>query len=191
MAINKIIYGGRVLLDLTGDTVTPDKVLPGFTYHGADGEEHEGTCAFDLDTGNATLKVAEALEGKTFGAGGKLLTGTIKNNGAVSGMISTRDGSYTVPIGYHDGSGSVVIDPAEMAKLIASNIRSGVTILGVEGNMTTTEGEKRQEKTVTPSAGKQIVVPDDGYTCLTSVTVNAIPYAESDNAAGGTTVTIG
>lgn len=66
-----------------------------------------------------------------------------------------------------------------------------MTILGVAGEMSTTEGENRQEKTVTPSTQDQIVVPDTGYTCLTSVTVKAIPYEESSNSAGGKTVVIG
>ena len=191
MGNNKIIYGGKVLLDLTGDTATPDKVLLGFTYHGADGEEHEGTCSFDLDTSGATLKVAEALEGKTFGARGSMMTGTMKNNGAVSGVISTKGGSYTVPIGYHDGSGEVIIDPDEMAKLIAENIRQGVTILGVEGAMSSSEGINAQAKTATPSTSQQTILPDSGYTHLSQVTVEAIRYVESDNAAGGKTVTIG
>lgn len=191
MAINKIIYGNQVLLDLTGDTTTPDKVLLGFTYHDAAGEQQQGTCTFDLDTSDATLKVAEALEGKTFGARGAMMTGTMKNNGAVSGVISTKGGTYTVPIGYHDGSGTVVIDPAEMAKLIATNIRQGVTILGVEGTMSGSEGVKAQSKTVTPSTSQQTVLPDSGYTHLSQVVVAKIPYVESPNAAGGNTVTIG
>ena len=179
------------LLDLTGDTTTPDKVLLGFTFHDAAGELQEGTCTFDLDTSEATLKVAEALEGKSFGARGSLQVGTMKNNGAVSGVISTKDGSYTVPIGYHDGSGTVVIDPAEMAKLIADNIRQGVTILGVEGTMSGSEDIKAQAKSVTPGTEQQTVLPDAGYNYLSQVTVLAIPYVESDNAAGGKTVTIG
>ena len=192
MAINKIIYGGKVLLDLTGDTTTPDKVLLGFTYHDAAGVEQTGTCTFDLDTSSATLKVAEALEGKIFGANGKLQVGTMKNNGAVSGTITTKDGVYTVPIGYHDGSGSVVIDPTEMSKLIAENIRAGITILGVTGTMSGSEDVKAQAKTVTPSAtAAQTVTPDTGYNYLSQVTVEKIPYVESDNAAGGKTVTIG
>jgi hypothetical protein len=113
------------------------------------------------------------------------------NNSAVNGTITTKAGKYTVPQGYHDGSGTVQISETEQAKIVGNNIRQGVTILGVAGTMSTTEGEKRQEKTVTPSAQEQIVVPDTGYTCLTSVTVKAIPYVESDNSAGGKTVTIG
>jgi hypothetical protein len=56
--------------------------------------------------------------------------------------------------------------------------------------MTPNEGEKAQEKTVTPSKEAQTVVPDAGYTCLSSVTIEAIPYVVSENSAGGLTVTI-
>lgn len=191
MAINKIIYGGRTLLDLTGDNIQADKVLLDIQFHGPDGEVYTGTCTFDVDSSSATLKASEALEGKIFAAGGKLVTGTAKNNGAVSGTISTKDGVYTVPIGYHDGSGTVTIDPTEAAKLIAANIREGVTILGVTGSMTGTEDANPQAKSVTPSTSEQVVLPDDGYNYLSQVTIAAIPYVESDNAAGGITVTIG
>lgn len=191
MAISKVVYGGETLIDLTADSVTKDKILKGYTAHGADGEPITGTCEFDANTQDATVAVAEILKDKTAYARGVKHTGTMPNNGAVSGRITSKDGKYTVPQGYHDGSGSVQIDSTEQAKIIPSNIRQGVTILGVAGSMSTTEGEHRQEKTVTPSAEEQVVVPDAGYTCLTSVTVKAIPYVESDNSAGGKTVTIG
>jgi hypothetical protein len=191
MAISKVVYGGETLIDLTADSVTKEKILKGYTAHGADGEPIAGTCEFDANTQDATVAVAEILKDKTAYARGVKLTGTMPNNGAVSGRITSKGSKYTVPQGYHDGSGSVQIDSTEQAKIIPSNIRQGVTILGVAGSMSTTEGEHRQEKTVTPSAEEQVVVPDAGYTCLTSVTVKAIPYVESDNSAGGKTVTIG
>lgn len=191
MAINKVIYGGNILIDLTGDTVTADKILSGFTAHDKSGASIEGTCDFDVNSGDATVAVAEMLTGKTAYARGTKLTGTMPNNGAVSGEISTKDGVYTVPQGYHDGSGSVKIKKIEQDKLIPANIRDGVTILGVEGTMSGSEGVKAQAKTVTPSTVSQTVLPDDGYTHLSQVTVNAIPYVESDNSAGGKTVTIG
>ncbi|MBS6475047.1 MAG: hypothetical protein KH354_03585 [Clostridiales bacterium] len=191
MAINKVIYGGNTLIDLTGDTVTADKLLAGYTAHGKDGEAITGTCTFDVDSGDATAAVAEILSGKTAYARGGKLTGAMPNNGAVAGTISTKAGAYTVPQGYHDGGGKVQIDAAEQAKLIADNIREGITILGVEGTMSGTEGANPQAKTVTPTTAKQEILPDEGYNYLSSVTVNAIPYAESENSAGGTTVTIG
>lgn len=191
MAISKIVYGGRTLIDLTGDTVVANKVLKGYTTHGADGEVITGTCDFDANTQSATATDAEILVGETAYVRGNKITGTMKNNGAVTGKISTKDGKYIVPQGYHDGSGTVQIDATEQAKLVSTNIREGVTILGVTGSMSGTEGEKAQEKTVTPSTEAQTILPDEGFTCLSGVTVEAIPYAEADNSAGGITVTIG
>lgn len=191
MAISKVIYGGQTLIDLTADTVVADKLLKGYKAHGADGEVINGACTYDADTQDATATAAEILTGKTAYNKGNKVTGTMKNNGAVSGKISTKTGKYTVPQGYHDGSGTVQIDSTEQAKLIPANIRDGVTVLGVTGTMSPNEGEKAQEKTVTPSTTAQTVVPDSGFTCLSSVTVGAIPYVESDNSAGGVTVTIG
>lgn len=193
MAINKVIYGGTTLIDLTSDTVTEDKMLSGYTAHDKSGAQITGTCTYDVDSTDATAAVAEILSGKTAYARGQKLTGTMKNNGAVSGTISSKEEEYTVPLGYHDGSGKVGIDATEQAKIIPENIREGITILGVEGTMSGTEEVKPQAKTVTPSKEQQVVLPDSeqGYNYLSQVTVNAIPYNESENSAGGTTVTIG
>lgn len=191
MAISKVVYGGNTLIDLTADTVIKDKLLKGYTAHGADGEPITGTCEYDANTQDATASEAEILTGKSAYVRGVKLSGKMPNNGAVSGKISSKAGKYTVPQGYHDGSGTVQIDATEQSKLVPANIREGVTILGVAGAMSGNEGEKAQEKTVTPSTEAQTVVPDSGYTCLSSVTVKAIPYVETDNSAGGKTVTIG
>lgn len=191
MAISKVVYGGQTLVDLTPDTITADKLLKGITAHGADGEAITGTCTYDANTQDATATAAEILSGKTAYNKGSKVTGTMKNNGAVAGKISTKAGKYTVPQGYHDGSGTVDIDATEQAKLIPSNIRDGITILGVEGTMSGSEDVKAQTKTVTSGTDDQTVLPDAGYTHLTSVVVKAMPYVESANSAGGTTVTIG
>lgn len=190
MGRSKFIYGGEVLLDLTADTVEPGKVLLGFKYHGSDGELHTGDCTFDLDTSGATVKASEILLGKTAGARGSLITGSMPDNGAVAARISTVNGEYIVPLGYHDGSGKCVIDPDESAKIIAANIKKGVTILGVEGTYGG-ESVSVQTKTVDPLTTSQKVLPDPNYDYLSEVTVNAIYYNETDNAAGGKTVTIG
>lgn len=189
--INKIIYGGRTLIDLTGDTITPDKLAEGITAHDKTGAVITGTNTYDSDTQDATATVAEILSGRTAYARGAKLTGTMPNNGSQTGVISTKTGSVSIKQGYHDGSGAVTIDTTEQAKLIPDNIRDGVTILGVEGTMSGTEGVKAQSKTVTPTTSAQTILPDTGYNYLSQVTVNAIPYVESDNSAGGTTVTIG
>ena len=189
--VSKVVYGGKTLIDLTADTVTADKVLSGYTTHGKDGAAITGTCTYNADTSDATAAVAEILTGKTAYVNGVKLTGTMKNNGAVTGTISTKADVYTIPIGYHDGAGKVSISSTEQAKIIAGNIRSGVTILGVTGTMSGSEDVKAQAKTATPATTAQTILPDTGYNYLSQVTVAAIPYVESDNSAGGVTVTIG
>lgn len=191
MAISKVVYDGNTLIDLTADTIQADKLLKGFTAHGADGEVINGTCDFDVNSSETNAAAAEILVGKKAAVKGSIVTGTMKNNGAVAGSITTKTGQYTVPQGYHDGSGKVGIASAEQAKLIPENIRDGVTILGVEGIMSGTEDAKPQTKEVTPSVVEQVVLPDAGYNYLAQVTVAPIPYVESDNSAGGKTVTIG
>ena len=133
MAVNKVIYGGNTLVDLTGDTVTAADLADGVKATGADGNP-------------------------------------------IVGIMQ-----------------KVTISSTEQAKIIATNIRAGVSILGVEGTMSGTEGAKAQAKTATPKTTAQTILPDSaqGFNYLTQVTVNAIPYNESDNAQGGKTVTIG
>ena len=186
-----VLSNGTTLIDLTGDTITPADLQSGVTAHDKSGAPITGTNTYDSDTSDDTAAVGEILAGKTAHARGALLTGTMTNNGAVTGTISTKAGQYTIPQGYHDGSGKVSIATAEQNKIIATNIRQGVTILGVEGTMSGSEGVNAQAKTATPSWSQQVITPDTGYTHLSQVTVASIPIAYSDNAAGGQTVTIG
>lgn len=191
MAYNKIIYGGKTLIDLTGDTVTADRLLKGVTAHDMSGETITGTCNFDSDTSGATAVVAEILAGKTAFARGSKVTGTMPNNGSVKKNITKKDEVVSIAQGYHDGSGAIGIDSVEQEKLIATNIRSGITVLGVTGSMSGTEDVTAQSKSVTPKTTEQTITPETGYNYLSSVTVAAIPYTESENTAGGITVTIG
>lgn len=187
---NKIIYGGNVLIDLTSDTVDPAHLLSGYTAHDRSGAIINGTCSFDADTSDGDAIASQILSNKIAYVNGNKITGIMPNNGGVSGTIETLNSAYVVPQGYHDGSGTVNISDTESAKIIAANIKAGVSILGVEG---TYAGESitAQSKTVTPSINSQSVLPDSGYDYLSQVIVNAIPYTETDNSAGGITVSIG
>lgn len=190
MAISKVVYSGNTLIDLTADTIQAEHLIKGYTAHGADGEPITGTNDWDSNTMDATAADSEILLSKTAYVKGAKKTGTMPNNGAVSGSITTKTGVYTVPKGYHDGSGKVQIASAEQAKLIPENVREGVTLLGVTGTMSGTEDAIPQAKEVIPSTVDQEVLPDEGYNYLSQVTVKAIPYDETENSAGGITVTI-
>lgn len=190
MANNKIIYGGEVLIDLTSDTVTTDTLLKGSKAHDKSGALIDGACTYDADTSDATAKASEILSGKTGYISGNKVTGTMANNGAISEKITKVAQKVTVPIGYHDGSGTVQIDATEQAKIIAGNIKSGVSILGVTGTVEPSTEVTAQAKSVTPKTTAQTIIPDTGVDYLSQVTVAAIPYVETANTAGGTTVTI-
>lgn len=190
MAISKVVFGSETLIDLTADTVTADKLAQGITAHGKDGEPITGTNTFDVNSTDATAAVAEILLGKTAYARGQKLTGTMPNNEAFTSDITTKEQRISIPQGYHDGSGSVGINATEQAKLVAGNIKSGVTVLGVVGTLEPSSEVTAQEKTVTPTREPQVILPDEGTDYLSQVTVSAIPYVESDNSAGGKTATI-
>lgn len=92
-----------------------------------------GTAKF-YDTADADAAAANILSGKkAFGPSGEI-EGSMADNGSTSGTISTKAGTVTIPPGYTSG-GTVSISSAEQAKLIASNIKSGVTLLGVAGSL--------------------------------------------------------
>ena len=92
-----------------------------------------GTAKF-YDTAGANITSSDVLTGKTgFGSAGSV-SGNMANNGSTSGTINTKTGTVTIPAGYTSG-GTVGIDSTEQSKIIASNIKSGVTLLGVAGSL--------------------------------------------------------
>ena len=188
--VNKLVVGNEVKFDLTGDTVAPNTLLTGATAHDKSGAQITGTCSYDSDTSDATVAVAEILKDKTAYARGAKIVGTMPNNGAKNYTISDLN-DQTISLGFYDGSGKISIDSAEKAKIIPANIKNGVSILGVQGTMTGQEDLQVQSKTVAPTFAAQTILPDEGYDYLSQVVVSAIPMTESENTAGGLTLTIG
>lgn len=190
--VSKVIYGGKTLIDLTGDTVASDQVLSGVTFHDKSGATQTGTCTYDSDTSDATAKAGEILTGKTAYANGAKVTGTMANNGSQEETITTKEQVVTIKNGFHDGSGKVSIDSTEQAKIIAENILEGISILGVTGTRKPASGVKIEpSKTVTPYTTASTIQPSAGYDVMSEVVVSAIAYSEVENSAGGLTVTIG
>lgn len=189
--VNKVIIGSEVKLDLTQDDITPDKLAVGIKAHDKSGAPIVGSSTFDADTSDANAVAAELLKDKTAYVNGVKVTGTMPNNGAKTLSITNKSTPVTIPTGFHDGSGKAQIAADEQAKLIPTNIREGITVLGVTGTMSGSEGMKPQAKNVTPTFAQQEVLPDEGYNCLSSVTVAAIPVTYTDNEQGGQTLKVG
>lgn len=191
--INKVVYGGDTLIDISvNNDVEASDILSGKkTYHKS-GAPITGTCTYDADTSDATATAAEILDGKTAYVNGSKVTGAMPNRAGAGGSISTKAGTYSIQSGYHDGSGKVGISTTEQAKIIGTNIKAGVSILGVTGTYAGEDVKAQANKDATPYTDKaSVILPDAGYDYLAQVTVAKIYYAEADNAAGGKTVTIG
>ena len=113
-------------------------IINGVTYQNVpevDIPKNGGGTAKFFDTADADAAAGNILTGKkAYGTSGAI-DGSVANNGSTSGTISTKAGTVTVPAGYTTG-GTVSISSTEQAKIIASNIKSGVTILGQAGSLT-------------------------------------------------------
>ena len=190
--VNQVgLADGTILIDLTTDTAVASDVKSGKYFHLATGERVQGSNTYDSDTTDANATASEILSGKTAYVNKNKITGEMTNNGAVSGTITTKAGTYTVPAGYHSGLGSVSISSTEQAKIIAENIKSGIEILGVTGSYSG-EAITAGAVNVTPYLTAQTVLPTSiSKDYISQVNVAAITVSYSDNAAGGRTCTVG
>lgn len=134
--------------------------------------EGEGSAVF-YDTSGAPASSGDILSGKSAFLGSGSVTGTMSNNGAVSGSIAKADGAYTIPAGFHNGSGSVRISQEEQAKLVSGNIKSGVTVLGISGKSSIVDTGDATAAAGTIVSGKTAYVNGTKVTgSLTTVSVS-------------------
>lgn len=190
--VNQVgLADGTILIDLSSDTAIASDVKSGRYFHLATGERVQGTNDFDSNTTDANASASEILSGRTAYVNKNKITGEMTNNGAVAGVISNKNTPYTIPAGYHSGLGTVSLDSTSSQALIASNIKTGIQILGVTGSYSG-EAVTAGAVNVTPYLTAQTILPSSiSKDYISQVNVAAIAITESDNAAGGKTVTIG
>ena len=191
--VNQVgLADGTILIDLTTDTAEQADVLSGKYFHLKSGQRVQGSCTYDSNTTDADATASEILDGKYAYVNKNKIEGTMTNNGTVTGTISTKAQEYTIPAGYHNGLGKVSISSVEQQKIISSNILNGVTILGVTGNVSPSSSVTSGAVSATPYLTAQTILPSSiSKDYISQVNIAAIAITESDNAAGGKTVTIG
>lgn len=143
MAINKVVYNGTSLVDISTDTVTPDKVLSGVTYHGADGVAATGTCAYDVDSSAGTATAADILAGKVAYVAGAEVTGTCAYDVDSSAGTAVASDILLGKVAYVGGA--AVTGTADLSNLLPENIKAGVTINGVVGTYAATYSETEND----------------------------------------------
>ena len=180
---------GEVLSDLTKDDIKAENVDAGIWFHDRTGLRQQGTSTKTVDASKATATAADVPMGLTFGRGDELAVGTMPDYSGRDIEISTIEGT-SIPYGRFDGASKAKLSAEEIAKIIPSNIKEGVSILGIEGDFGA-DDISSQSKVVSPSFERQIINPDEGFTFLSSVEVEAIKVTRTENEFGGTTVTIG
>ena len=175
---------GSVSIDSSEQNkIIAENIRDGVSILGVTGS-YSGSGSGESDTSDATASSSDILSGQTAYISSGKVTGTMVNNGTVSGTISTATGVYTVPQGYHSGSGSVAIDSAEQAKLIAENIKNGVSILGVTGSYAGSGGTDTSDATASAAdiLSGQTAYINSGKTTGTMTNNGAISGVISEKA---------
>ena len=181
---------------------------------------HDGTGKVTASTlsgqTGGTATAAQILEDETAWVGGVKLTGTMPNNGAVSATLSAN-GTYTIPAGYHDGTGKVTqslttkaaatITPGTTnqtissgvylsgvqtikgdANLVSANIKAGVSIFGVSGNSNVVDTSAGTATAAQMLSGSKAYV--DGA-LVTGTMTNRGAVSQTLNAGGSYTIPAG
>lgn len=168
--VSGVAGGGNY--SLQSKTVTPTKkqqnITPDSGYYGLSDVTVGMIPENFQDVSSVDATAADVLANKKIvSSNGTLTTGTMPNNGDVSATLHTTATSYTIPKGYHNGSGKVVINtatksvtPTKAAQTVtpaAGAVLSSVTVNAIPGNFADVSDVTAAAANVL--AGKTVAVP--------------------------------
>lgn len=192
--VSGISGGGNYTLQ--SKTITPTKsqqnVTPDSGYYGLSDVTVGAIPSNYQDVSATTTTASDVLTGKVFtDSTGKVTTGTMANNGAVSKTLDTTTTSYTVPAGYHSGAGTVKITtetktatPTKSTQSItptSGKVLSKVTVNPIPTNYITTTD-------ATASAG-EILAGETAYVNGSKVTGTMANNGSTSKTIDGLTTT--
>ena len=143
-----------------------------------------------VDTSDATASAAEILSGETAYVNGEKVTGTMANRGAVSQRLSTSTTSYTVPAGYHNGSGKVSITTEEKTVTPSSSVQTITPSSGKVLSKVTVNASTGVDTSDATAAAGDILSGKTAYVKGSKVTGTIASKSSSDLTASGATVTV-
>ena len=213
--INSPTTGGGTTLDLSFITATSDKILTGYIGSDIEGNPVEGTMVDNgqvthtLNAGNsytipagyhngsgvisanilssqtiADASAGDILTGRTAWVNGAKITGSMPNQGAKTASLNAG-GSYTIPAGYHNGSGKVTANSLASqtsATASASHILAGYNAW-VNGSKVNGSMPNRGSAGTSLNCGQSYTIPLGYHSGSGKVTANSLASQTSANAA--------
>ena len=174
--VSGVAGGGNY--NLQSKSVTPTKqqqaVTPDAGYYGLSDVTVGAIPAAYQDVSSVTAAAGDVLTGKVIvAADGKVTTGTMANNGAVSKVLTAAEPSYTVPKGYHSGTGAVSIETETKT----------ATPTKAQQTVSPTEGKVLSSVTVN-AIPAQYVVTSDATATAAQILDGATAYVDGEKVVG-------
>ncbi len=161
MGVNKVVYGAVTIIDISDSTVTEDKLAKGETAYRADGEKIVGTMEAHEDVTAETNAYTDKLE--SLESAIDELEAEIASKAEAAPILqektvtpSTSQQSVTPDSGY-DGLSKVTVEGD--SNLVAENIKSGVSIFGVNGSYEGSGGSGGGVETISGTFSYEMIDP--------------------------------